>query len=153
MRVVRTSITHLYVYRAGGDVADEQVDERVLPRPTALEHGAEPGVEEAEPGDLGPPPPAASSVLLGLERGLGEIAVRVGVEVEAGEGEDDVEELVLEGNEELASGVEGQLALVVRGPEGLQEDGGDGEEGEVLDVGVAIIYVSECPGLKDLSTY
>ena len=126
------------MYGARSDVADEQVGEGVLPRTTALQYGAEPGVEEAERKDLGPPPPAASAVLLGLERGLGEIAVRVGIEVEAGEGEDDVEELVLEGNEKLASGVEGQLALVVRGPQRVEENGRDREEGEVLDVGVAV---------------
>ncbi len=126
------------MYGAGGDVTDEQVNENVRPRAAALEDGAEPGEEEAERDNLGPPPPAAAAGLAGLERGLEEVAVGGGVEVEAGEGENDVEELVLHAEEEFAWGVEGHLALVVRGPEGLEEDGGDSEEGEVLDVGVAV---------------
>ena len=126
------------MHRARSDVAHEEVDEPILPRTAALEDGAEPDEEEAEAEDLGPPPPAAAPEPAGLERGLGEVAVRVRVEVEAGEGEDDVEELVLHRDEELAERVERHFALVVRGPERLEEDGGDGEEGEMLDVGVAV---------------
>ena len=84
-------IAHLHVYGARSDVADEQVDEGVLPRTTALKDGAEPGVEETERKDLSPPPPAPAASFLGLKSGLEEVAVRKGVEVEAGEGEDDVE--------------------------------------------------------------
>ena len=101
------------MYGAGSNVADEEVGEAALPGAAALEDGAEPRGEEPEAGDFGPPPPAAAAVLLGLECGLGEVAVRVGVEVEAGEGEDDVEELVLHGDEELAEGVEGHFTFVV----------------------------------------
>ena len=84
-------IAHLHVHGARSDVADEQVGEDVLPRTTALQDGAEPGVEEAECEDLSPPPPAPTASFLGLKSGLQEVAVRKGVEVEAGEGEDDVE--------------------------------------------------------------
>jgi len=43
---------------------------------------------------------------------------------------------VLETDEDAGGGVEGHDAFVVGGPEGGEEDGGDGEEGEMLDVGV-----------------
>ena len=79
------------MYGARSDVADEQVDEGVLPRTTALKDGAEPGVEETEREYLGPPPPTPATSFLGLKSGLKEVAVRKGVEVEAGEREDDVE--------------------------------------------------------------
>lgn len=60
------------------------------------------------------------------------------IEVEAREGHDDVEESVLDGDEVACGEVEGQFAFVVGGPEGVEECGGDGEEGEVLDVGVTV---------------
>lgn len=120
-------------------MTDEQVRENVRPGAAALEDGAEPRKEETEAEDLRPPPPAAAAEALGLEGGLGEVAVAVGVEVEAGEGEDDVEQLVLHGDEDLGEGVEGHLTLVIGRPEGVEEDGGDGEEGEVLNVGVAVV--------------
>lgn len=60
------------------------------------------------------------------------------IEVEAREGHDDVEEPVLDGNEVARGEVEGEFAFVVGGPEGVEEGGGDGEEGEVLDVGVTV---------------
>lgn len=77
-------------------MADEEVNERFLPCSAAPQDGGEPGEKDPEPGDLRPPPPAATAVLLGLEGGLHEVGERVGVKVEAGEGEHDVEELVLE---------------------------------------------------------
>ena len=126
------------MYGARGNVADEEVCEDVWPRATALEDSAEPCEEEAEGKHLGPPPPAAAASAAGLKGGFEEVAVRERVQVEAREGEDDVEELVLHGEEELARGVEGHLAVVVGGPEGLEENRGDGEEGEVLDIGVAV---------------
>lgn len=128
---------YLHVYRARGDVTDEQVHEPFAPRAAAPEDGAEPEEEEAEAEDLGPPPPAPTAGAPGLERGLREVAPRVRVEVEAREREHDVEELVLHRDEEAAERVERHLALVVRGPERLQEDGRDREEGQVLDVRVA----------------
>lgn len=43
---------------------------------------------------------------------------------------------MLDGDEEGGEAVEDEGAFVVRGPEGFEEDGGDGEEGDVFDVGV-----------------
>lgn len=64
--------------------------------------------------------------------------VRETVQIEPGEGHDDVEETVLDGDEVPGGEVEGHFAFVVGGPEGVEEGGCDGEEGEVLDVGVAV---------------
>ena len=126
------------MYRARRNVADHQVRERAGPGAAAAKESGEPGEEEAKCDELGPPPPATTAIALGLKGGLEEVAVRIGVEVEAGEGQDNVKELVLERDEELAEGVEGHLALVVRGPQRVEENGRDREEGEVLDVGVAV---------------
>ena len=104
---------YLNVQGTGYHVADEEVQETCAPRSTPLEYEAVPAIEEAEAEDLGPPPPAAAAPAAGLKRGLREVAPRVRVEVEAGEGEDDVEELVLHGDEELAEGVEGHFTFVV----------------------------------------
>ena len=103
--------------RTRNDIADQKETENILPRAAASEDRAEPGEEKPEACNLGPPPPAAAPEFLGLEGSLGEVAVRVDVQIEAGEREDDVEELMLHRDEEFASEVEGHLPLVVRGPE------------------------------------
>lgn len=43
---------------------------------------------------------------------------------------------MLNGNEEGGEAVEDEGTFVVGGPEGFEEDGRDGEEGDVFDVGV-----------------
>jgi len=43
---------------------------------------------------------------------------------------------VLDRDEESGEAVEQEGAFVVRGPEVVEEDRGDGEEGEMFDVGV-----------------
>ena len=58
------------MHRASSDMADEQVDKCLLPRPTANEDVDEPGVEESETDDLGPPPPSAAIRALRLESSL-----------------------------------------------------------------------------------
>lgn len=76
-----------------------------------------PAPEEGEGADFGVPAPAPASYFPAPEdagaRGLEEEDVGVGVEVEAREGHDDVEELVLDGEEDARGGVEGHDAFIV----------------------------------------
>lgn len=77
--------------------------------------------------------------------------VREPVEVETRQGHDDVEKPVLEGDEVAGGKVEGEFAFVVGGPEGVEECRGDGEEGDVLDVGVTVRMAgrsAEATGMK-----
>lgn len=50
---------------------------------------------------------------------------------------------MLEGDEEAGGGVELHVSFVVGGPEGGEEVGGDGEEGDVFNVWVAVDSWSE----------
>lgn len=122
---------------AGDGVTDEEVRERGLPGAAAVQDSPEPRPEEDDAGDLHAPRPPAASRALGVKGLLVEVGVRVGVEVEAGKGHDEVEDLVLHAEGELGDHVKLHGAFVVGGPEGVEECGGDGEEGHVLDVGVA----------------
>jgi hypothetical protein len=106
-------VTDLNVQRTGDDVAYQQVGDDVLPGSASFQHRAVPAVEQGESEDLGPPPPAAAFGTGGLERCFCKIAVRVRVQVESCERHDDVEQLMLDGNEQLAKDVERHDPFVV----------------------------------------
>lgn len=119
-------------------ITDEEVSQCGWPGATAFEDRAVPAVEHSKAEYLAPPPPTSALRTWGLESVLRQEAVRQSVQVEPREAHDDVEELVLDRDEYLSERVELHDALVVRGPQRRQEDGGNGEEGEMLDVGVAV---------------
>lgn len=118
------------MHRARGDMADEQVRQAHFPAGLAPKHQTKVCPEERNSRKLAVP----EAVPLGLF--AREIAVRVGVQVEAREREDNVVDFVLHANHRLRECVEGHDAFVVGRPEVVEELGGDGEEGDVLDVGV-----------------
>lgn len=126
--------TYLHVNRSGQDVADEQVRYNLFPPfQTPQNAPPEPRPESNNPDDLKPPKRTPLPLHDAL---LDQRSVREGVEVEPGQGEDKVVEFVLVGNEEPGEGVK-VLELVVVGRENRgEEDGRDGKEGHVLDVGV-----------------
>jgi hypothetical protein len=128
------------VQRARDDVADEEVHQRGLPAAAANQDARVPGRPDEEANDLSPvgPAPAAAARLGRVVARLPEVLVREPVEVEARKGHDHIEEAVLEGDEEPRGAVECHFALVVRGPDRAEEVGADGQEGDVLDVGVAV---------------
>jgi hypothetical protein len=107
----------------GGDVADKQVRKTGLPGATPGEDAAEPAPEEDDARDLEAPRPATASCALGVKRLAHDKGVRVGVEVEAREEEDDVEEAVLKLHEEMSKAVPVKGALVVGGPYRVKENG------------------------------
>lgn len=136
---------------ASDHVAYQQVTYR-CPEALGLRYFAEddacvPAPEEREGADFGVPAPAPASYFPAPEDagacGLEEEDVGVGVEVEAREGHDDVEELVLDGEEDARGGVECHDAFVVGRVERGEELRGDGEEGDMFDVWVTGIQLSK----------
>lgn len=118
-------------------MADQQIRQRPSNGSAASQHTPTvPPPEECDATDLSRPRPAPATrpprvkVLAEKER------VRVGVEVKAGEGHDDVEEVVLELEEKFGEGVEVEDTVVVGGVERVKKGRGDGDEGKVFDVGV-----------------
>jgi hypothetical protein len=105
--------TNLDVHGGRGDVADEQVREAHFPRAAVGEEAAKPAPEKEDARNLETPCPAPAARALGVERFADDKWVRVGVEVEAGEPHDKVEEAVLELDEKVGEAVEVEGTLVV----------------------------------------
>jgi len=117
-------------------MTNHQIYQRHLPTPTPNQHPSKPTPEAHNRQHLKtprPPTPPCPPRIKGLAQ---QKPVRVDVEVEPPKGHDDVEELVLDGNEKSGEAVEDEGAFVVGGPEGSEEDGGDCEEGDMFDVRV-----------------
>lgn len=112
---------------------NEDIPQPNLPAPTPYHRPPIPPPINAHAHHLKPPSPAP---LTPQHAPPPKEAIRVGIEVEAREGHDEVVEAVLEGEEEFGEGVEAEGAVVVGGVEGGEEGGGYGEEGDVLDVWV-----------------
>ena len=119
-------------------MADQKIGQCHLPRSTPIQYASEPAPEEYNPGDFEPPCPITSSSTFGVECFLIEEDVGVGVEIEAAECHDDVEEFVLHREEYLREAVVLHDAFVVGRPEGIEKGWGNGEEGEMLDIWVAV---------------
>jgi hypothetical protein len=102
------------VYRACDDMAHEHIHERVLPAPRSLQYRSEPRPENTNTYHLHPPLPASTAgFYLSVPR-VEEEAIGEPVEVEAREGHDDVEEVVLDAEEDAGCEVEGEDAFVIR---------------------------------------
>lgn len=122
--------TDLNVNWTGADVTDEEKGELLLPAAAerAEDAPAEPSPEGRDARNLEPPearPPTLEDALLEKE------AVRVGVEIEACEGQDHVVGLLLMADHERGKGVEVLGVIEVGREDRVEEDGRDGEEGDV----------------------
>jgi hypothetical protein len=117
-------------------MANHQIHQRHLPTPTPNQNTPKPTPKPYNPQHLKPPRPASPPRPPRIKRLAYQEPIRVDVEVEPAESHNDVKELVLNGNEEGGEAVEDEGTFVVGGPEGFEEDGRDGEEGDVFDVGV-----------------
>lgn len=72
-------------------MADEQIHQRLLPRTAPIKHAAKPTPEENQTDNLQAPGPPATSSALGVPGFFVQEAVRVGIQIEAGESHYNVE--------------------------------------------------------------
>lgn len=130
----------LHVKRHGDDVGDE--DEGHAEGPGGDREPEEAVTEEVPVAgheeDFGRARPGRGS-LVGGARG-DQVQPREEVEVEARNAHDGVVGVLLEPNGNLTGTVPGEVEVVVGGAEGLEEHGGVGEEGDVLDIWVVGLW-------------
>lgn len=132
----------LAVERHEDDVRDDDKDNAVEPsRNGAPDKAVAKGVPvKGHTDNLGRtnPPSLATTETRRLLRE--DMQPRQHVEVETSHGHDGIVHVVLDGNKDLARSVPDKLeAFVVRGNDGLEELGADGEEGYVLDIGIMLL--------------
>mmetsp|Transcript_19226 Transcript_19226/g.57953 ORF Transcript_19226/g.57953 Transcript_19226/m.57953 type:complete len:296 (-) Transcript_19226:494-1381(-) len=121
----------LHVQQRRDGVRDKDPADRLCPSRHGERHRSNPCRVDDERGGLYPP------VVHFASRGGKEQRPRLHIEVEPGEHHDRVEEEVLVGNEESLDRAEVEDLVVVRGQVRVVKDlGGDGKNGQVLDIGV-----------------
>jgi len=94
-------------------MADHQIYQRHLPTPTPNQHTPKPTPKPYNPQHLKTPRPPSPSRPPRIKRLAHQEAIRVDVEVEPPKSHDNVEELVLDGDEEGGEAVEDEGAFVV----------------------------------------
>lgn len=126
----------LHVQRHCDDVRDEHERDAQGPGGEGApeEAVAEEGPVAEHECDLGRARPGGGAEVCGA--GRQQVQPGEEVEVEAGDGHDGVVGVGLVADGEVGEGVPDVGEVVVGGVEGLEEGGGGGEEGDVLDVGV-----------------
>lgn len=82
-----------------------------------------------------------------------DVKPREEIEVEASDSHDGVVGILLVGDEEVGGGVPNKGEVVVAGVDRLEEGGGSGEEGDVLNIGVVFLRVLEMKRRQKTKTY
>lgn len=129
--------TYLHMDRTSGNMADKQEAQAHLPTSLSPEHTAKVQPVPRDAGHFEFPEPVS------LRLRPSEVSVRIGVQVEAREREDDVVHPVLNGDHEFGEGVESHDPLVIGRPETGEELFRDGKEGYVLDIGVVFRVIGD----------